>query len=324
MKYLDRRQILDKINHYASAERPFLFAIDFDGEKGFVLTSQEAREMGILYSSHNSVLIPDNRKPFSFNFLPPEKYQYLQAFNKVKQHIFRGDTYLLNLTFPTVLDTSLTLEEIFYRSSAKYKLLVPDNFVVFSPETFVFTRNRMIFSNPMKGTISADTEDAENVLLSDEKELFEHNTIVDLIRNDLSMVATHVEVSRFRYIERICSNRGDIFQMSSEIRGILPEDFPVDLGSLILKLLPAGSVTGAPKEKTVDIIRETENYSRGFYTGIFGFFDGKNLDSAVSIRFIERDRDDHLIFKSGGGITALSDALMEYKELITKIYVPII
>ena len=90
----------------------------------------------------------------------------------------------------------------------------------------------------------------------------------------------------------------------------------------MLKLLPAGSVTGAPKQKTVEIIKEVENYNRGFYTGIAGIYDGLSLKSYVMIRFIEKDND-KLYFKSGGGITSKSDFDKEYAELIEKIYVPI-
>ena len=88
-------------------------------------------------------------------------------------------------------------------------------------------------------------------------------------------------------------------------------------------MLPAGSVTGAPKEKTVQIIRETEPFERGFYTGICGYFDGESLDSAVMIRFIEKT-DNEMVFRSGGGITARSDASSEYLEMIDKVYVPVV
>jgi len=88
-----------------------------------------------------------------------------------------------------------------------------------------------------------------------------------------------------------------------------------------LQLLPAGSITGAPKSKTVEIIAKAENYKRNYYTGIFGVYDGNTLESAVMIRFIEKDFG-QLYFKSGGGITSMSDPVKEYDELIQKIYVP--
>lgn len=110
--------------------------------------------------------------------------------------------------------------------------------------------------------------------------------------------------------------------MSSEIEGIVKPEFQNKIGSLMHKLLPAGSILGAPKEKTLEVILESENYDRGFYTGVCGYFDGKDLDSGVMIRYIENENN-QLYFKSGGGITHQSDATAEYEEMINKIYVPI-
>ena len=87
------------------------------------------------------------------------------------------------------------------------------------------------------------------------------------------------------------------------------------------KLTPAGSITGTPKKSTRDIIHRVEEYERGFYTGVFGLFDGASLHSSVMIRFIERE-DEKLYYKSGGGITIDSDPSSEYKEMIDKIYLP--
>jgi para-aminobenzoate synthetase component 1 len=87
-------------------------------------------------------------------------------------------------------------------------------------------------------------------------------------------------------------------------------------------MLPAGSITGTPKKSSVQIIEEVEQYKRGYYTGIFGIYDGKSLDSAVMIRFIQKEKED-FFYKSGGGITSDSNAHLEYQELIDKIYIPI-
>ena len=102
----------------------------------------------------------------------------------------------------------------------------------------------------------------------------------------------------------------------------LTDDYASRLGEIVFTLLPAGSITGAPKEKTKEIIAQAETYDRGFYTGITGYFDGVNLDSAVMIRFIEQS-DNQLFFKSGGGITCKSCAENEYNEMKQKVYVPI-
>lgn len=175
----------------------------------------------------------------------------------------------------------------------------------------------------MKGTIDASLSGAAGNLLSDPKELAEHHTIVDLIRNDLSMVADEVRVKRFRYLQEIQTNQKHLLQVSSEITGRLSADWPRHSGDIMRTLLPAGSISGAPKRKTLEIIRKTEKGPRGYYTGIFGIFDGQNLDSGVMIRYIEQQHG-KFYFRSGGGITVNSNAQMEYQELIDKIYVPII
>ena len=323
--FISRTKIIGDINRFCLLKMPFVFAIDFAGEKGFVLSPEEADKQGVKYdfSGTKNIIVSEQRKPLIFDLFPVSFITYEKAFKKVLFHLKRGDTYLLNLTFPTPLRVNLSLEELFTYSSAPFKLFVPGCFVVFSPEIFVRIDGGRISCCPMKGTIDAAIPDAEHQLLEDEKEFFEHNTIVDLIRNDLSMVSTDVSVTRFRYIDRIHTHRGDLLQQSSEITGTLPENYREQLGNILFTLLPAGSVTGAPKEKTGEIIRETESYNRGFYTGIFGFFDGQSLTSAVSIRFIEQTADG-LVFKSGGGITALSDAESEYREMITKVYVPVV
>jgi para-aminobenzoate synthetase component 1 len=229
----------------------------------------------------------------------------------------------VNLTFPTRIDTNLSLQNIYDLSDAKYKLLVNNEFVVFSPESFIKIKDGTISSFPMKGTIRASIPGAEEKILLDTKEIAEHNTIVDLIRNDLSIVATDITVKRFRYLDRITTNEGDILQVSSEIVGKLPENYYNRLGNIMFELLPAGSVTGAPKQKTLEIISHVEGVPRGYYSGIFGCFDGENLESAVMIRFIE-NRDGQLWFRSGGGITCNSLVDLEYQELIDKVYVPFV
>jgi para-aminobenzoate synthetase component I len=326
MEYLDAESTKAKITHHCRKGEPFFFIIDFSMNHGLVLMTDEAARKGILYNINgkkNFTKIVHEKGAFLFESFPVSLDIYQQAFNKVMFHLKRGDTYLLNLTFPTPLSTNVSLKQLFNISQARYKLLCNNQFLVFSPEIFVKIENGVISSFPMKGTIDASLPDAENQIMEDDKEFFEHNTIVDLIRNDLAMVSTGVKVNRFRYIDRIITNRKGLLQVSSEISGKLPSDWKSHLGEILFTLLPAGSVTGAPKEKTVQIIRDTERYDRGFYTGICGFFDGHTVDSGVMIRFIENN-EGSLVFKSGGGITALSDAKNEYEEMIQKVYVPVV
>jgi para-aminobenzoate synthetase component 1 len=318
------KEAITYINHLGKARIPFLFIIDFDHQQPIILRLDEVDEKEILFDVNgrrNFEIAPINPKKLRFKTFPVDKNLYRQAFEDVIENIRYGNSFLLNLTMPSRIETNFSIKDIFFQSLAKYKLWIKNRFVVFSPEIFIRINNCKIRSFPMKGTIDASLTDAENMLLSNEKELAEHYTIVDLIRNDLSMVSKNVKVERFRYIDHLKTNRNELLQMSSEISGDLPENFHENLGDLLFMLLPAGSISGAPKKKTVEIIRQAEQYERGFYTGIFGIFDGENLDSGVMIRFIEQ-KAAGLIYKSGGGITAKSNCDEEYQELTDKIYVP--
>ena len=322
-----RRRIAQKLDELGRRRTPFFFLIDFDLRE-HIIESLDRLPETISFSfpglrhEHLSAIGKGTREPIRYRAVPPSYATYKKAFDRVYEALQRGDSYLLNLTFPTLFECDADLETLYTRSEAPFKLLLQNRFVCFSPERFVRIEGNTISTYPMKGTIDATLPDAQRRLMENPKEQAEHTMIVDLLRNDLGIVSEKVRVERFRYVERLHTARGDLLQSSSEIRGELPSDWRERLGEILTALLPAGSVTGTPKRKTVQIIRNVESYRRGFYTGIFGIFDGENLDSAVAIRFIERQNDGTLFYKSGGGITAESDPEAEYRELKEKIYVP--
>jgi Anthranilate/para-aminobenzoate synthases component I len=321
---MDKNKAINLMNEMGRDQIPFLFIIDSDMETPLVFPIAEIDKWELLFNINgfsNSSPQPVVKHAIVFDRFPISQAEYSLKFQKVMKQIAKGNTYLLNLTCPTRINTNLTLPEIFARSSARYKLWIRDSFVVFSPESFITIVDGKIASFPMKGTIDAALENAEHVILNDPKEIAEHHTIVDLIRNDLSMIATEVFVEKFRYVEKLRTSQGNLLQVSSKITGHLRTDYHKHIGDIVFTLLPAGSVTGAPKKKTVEIIRETENYNRGYYTGIFGYFDGAKLDSGVMIRFIEKTHEG-MIYKSGGGITSFSRMESEYQEMIDKVYVP--
>ncbi len=301
-----------------------MFIIDYEMNNPIILPIDETAKNGIYFSikgQRNFTETITGGQPLLFTKSPIDYSSYQIAFENVIRQIQLGNTFLLNLTFPTGIETNWSLRRNFEKSSAPYRLLYKDQFVLFSPESFVRIVDGTIASFPMKGTIDASIANAAEVLLSDEKEKAEHATIVDLIRNDLSMVAHQVTVKRYRYLEEVVAHDKSLLQVSSEITGILPADYTSHLGTILSQLLPAGSICGAPKVSTLKIIKETEDYRRGYYTGVFGIFDGERLDSAVMIRYIERING-KLYYKSGGGITYHSDPQKEYRELIDKVYVP--
>lgn len=325
-KFLSRDGMIQRVNHLAGAGRPFLLIVDFKAEKGFVLEENELDESFVRFSLEGKIFGNETEtisEAFSWQLHPLTLADFAPKFRYVVDQIGLGNSFLTNLTQPTRVETNLTIERLYQLGHARYKLWLKDRFTVLSPEIFVRIKGTEISSYPMKGTIDASVPEAEQLILDDFKEKAEHATIVDLIRNDLSQVADEVEVKRYRYVERLTTHQRDLLQVSSEISGRLPNDFHRRLGDILFSMLPAGSICGAPKPKTLDIIEQAEGYERDFYTGIFGWFDGRNFDSAVMIRFAE-PATDGLTFKSGGGITSQSDLEKEYEELIQKVYVPLI
>lgn len=326
LTFCSREEAVSRMNRWGKEGRRFFFLVDFDEAQCLVeeVSAIPSEELLFVFPGMTNVGEWKTEFPASFTWkiFPQSFGEYARSFGVVYRNLYGGNSFLTNLTCATPVQTNLTLRQVFEHAQARYKLWIKDFFTVFSPETFVRIKDGFIYSYPMKGTIDATLSDARERLLNDEKETAEHATITDLIRNDLSQVATEVTVTRYRYLEELTTHRGRLLQMSSEIRGRLLEDYNCRLGDLFFCMLPAGSITGAPKRKTVEIIREAETFHRGFYTGVMGYFDGVNLDSAVLIRFLEQTAEG-MVYKSGGGITFKSEAKAEYEEMKQKVYVPI-
>ena len=323
MIWYDEETGFEQINTLSKQRTPFLFIISFDKEKIFAQPLDDL-DNDIFYKLEEWRNYPVEKctKPFTFSKSPVDFNTYKKALDEVLEEIRSGNTYLLNLTFKTPIESSLTLKEIFTYARAKFKLYFKGQFICFSPERFVEIENNTIATYPMKGTIDAYLSEAKETILADKKEMAEHVMIVDLMRNDLGIIGSDIKVEKFRYVEKIKAGEKELLQVSSKITANLPTNWRENLGTLLSQILPAGSISGTPKKSTLHIINRVEDFDRGFYTGIFGVFDGNALRSGVMIRFIEKE-EDKLFYKSGGGITIDSDAKSEYKELIDKIYLPL-
>lgn len=304
-------------NALGAKREPFFFVVNFQADKivALPLDALEANDIEYSFSgdffNHQESL---RKEPLVF-------CEYKKKFDYVQERIKAGETYLLNLTQPTSITTHLSLRELFGCANARYKLRYKEEFVCFSPEQFICIEGSKISTFPMKGTIDASIENAKERILGDAKEMAEHVMVVDLLRNDLSMVATDVRVECFRYVSEIEAGAKRLLQVSSHISGDIGGDWHGRIGDILRTLLPAGSISGAPKKSTLAIIDQVEGYERGFFSGVFGVYDGTTLQSAVMIRFIEKTPQGY-IYKSGGGITLDSDALSEYQELLDKVYLP--
>lgn len=316
--FLPFTEVAKQLDFWGEKGIPFVFFVDYSLEKAWAGCEQEAHDLGIFFEFDGSG-VPSEQ--VSFHKYPLSFESYADKFNLVQAGLKRGDSFLLNLTAETSIETPLTLKQIYDKAEAAYKILVNNHFTSFSPETFVRIHGNEIASFPMKGTLEVNSTNQASQLQNDPKEKAEHATIVDLIRNDLSKVAYPIRVEKYQYIDKVKTNTGKLWQMSSKITGKLIPALRGKYGSILLELLPAGSITGAPKKATMQLIKEAEQYERGFYTGIMGKFDGESFNSGVMIRFIE-NQSKSLVFKSGGGITVFSDVKKEYDELIQKVYLP--
>lgn len=305
------------------ARQPFLFLISFD-KTDIRIYPLPASSEEVMYQFPNATNVePQEIKgEFILEKEPPSFDIYQQKFERSMQYLQRGDISLLNLTQASRIHLNRTTEELFHAAKALYKLHLPGLFTLFSPETFIKIEENTISSFPMKGTIDAATPDAEKVILSDPKELDEHQKITNFTMQDLSAVAKDVRVERFRFITRVKNMDKELLQVSSQVSGQLPANWHEQLGDILDQLLPSGSICGIPRDKSYQVIQEVEGYDRGFYTGVMGIFDGQSVDSAVMIRFVE-EQGEELFYKSGGGLTVNSIAEKEYEELIDKIYAPI-
>jgi len=309
----------DKINALARKREPFLLISDFKAETIEVIALSKLDKHDIEFNINEVYKYVQHPHKLDKSIIDFAAYK--EKFSKVIAKIKAGDTYLLNLTQVTPIQTQLSLKEMYSLSNAHYKLRYKDKFICFSPEKFVQIQGNTITTFPMKGTIDAAVPNAEEKILADKKEMAEHIMIVDLLRNDLSIVSNAVKVDKFRYVTKVRAGEKELLQVSSKISGTLQNNWHNHLGDILKELLPAGSISGAPKKSTLDIIEDIEEYERGFFSGIFGVYDGKNFDSGVMIRFIEKQENQY-VYKSGGGITLDSDVYSEYQELQDKIYLP--
>ncbi len=312
MNNTDSKELIrTSLNFYKKS--PFIALLSYDEpENNIVCAPEDAEKFGIEFqlNAKNKDAIHYYLQTFPISFK-----EYKTRFDAVRKYQERGENSLLNLCFATKIETNLTLREIYKHANADALIHKQNDFICFSPEPFVTIKDGFIHTFPMKGTIDASIKNARQVLLNDEKELREQEMMVELMKKDLSGVSTDVEVKKFRYIQKV----NDLYQTSSHVRGRLKEN--LDLGDIFSSVLPAGSITGSPKQQACTIIKECEKQKRGFYTGVFIHFNGRVCKSFVMIRFVKKIKNE-LYFFSGGGITTQSDAKKEYEELIKKIYFP--
>lgn len=254
------------------------------------------------------------------------KDEYCNMVNKAKHYIHEGDIFQIVLSNRieadiegSLLDTYRALRMtnpspyMFYFSSDDIEIAGA------SPETLVKLENGVLHTFPLAGTRPRGNTDEEDLalekeLLADEKELAEHNMLVDLGRNDIGRISKigSVEVEKYMNIERY----SHVMHIGSTVRGIIRDD--KDALDAVDSILPAGTLSGAPKLRACELICELENNKRGIYGGAIGYIDFTgNLDTCIAIR-LAFAKNGKVFVRSGAGIVADSVPENEYQECINK------
>ncbi len=259
-----------------------------------------------------------------------QKEKYIRIVEKLQDHIRRGDCYEINFcqeffsenaqidplsTYGELLTISPTPFAGYYKIDDKYLLCA-------SPERFLKKDGKEIISQPVKGTSKRnqknpmEDERLKNELYASPKERSENVMITDLVRNDLSRICREGSVLAEKLYE-IQSFEG-IHQMVSSVRGVLTEE--VKFPEILRATFPMGSMTGAPKNKVLNLIEKYESSKRGLYSGSLGYITPENnFDWNVVIRSIQYNSSTkYLSFHVGSAITFLSNADQEYKECLLK------
>jgi len=254
------------------------------------------------------------------------KESYVAAISKIKEHLAAGNTYQVNFTDRIAFHTPLPPAQVYSALSAQQRVsygaflnIEGLPIISLSPELFFRTEGDRIVTRPMKGTMArgldrADDERMADLLRNDEKNRSEHVMIVDLLRNDLGRICRSgtVQVQDPFSIERYDT----LHQMTSTVVGGLRPG--ISLYDTFRGLFPSGSITGAPKHRTMQIIQELERQFRGVYTGAIGCISPKRSSVFnVAIRTLVM-RDGNVTMGVGGGIVADSDPEDEYRECLLK------
>ena len=254
------------------------------------------------------------------------KEEYMRTVNRAKEYIKKGDIYQVNLSqrFESDLETEpyelyLSLRDLSPAPFSSYLNFEDCVIISSSPERFLMKKGHYIETRPIKGTAARSVDPLmdefnKTELIKSYKDRAEHIMIVDLERNDLGRICEYgsVKPSEFISLEKYST----VFHLVSTISGRLKKG--VDAVDCLLATFPGGSITGAPKIRSMEIIEELEPVKRGIYTGAIGYisFDG-NMDTSIVIRTI-LVKDKKIYFQVGGGIVYDSDPEKEYLETLDK------
>lgn len=320
--------LFDKVIAYDHLKQKISIIVNMKTDKvmeNYGKATAEIQDLANLIRSQQTADIPVSRSKIDFT-CNVSKEEYCKLVEKTKEYIVDGDIFqaVISRQFSSPYEGSLINPYRVLRTTNPspymvYMKIDDEEIMSTSPETLVRLENGRLTTFPVagsrpRGTTEEEDQELEADLLSDEKELSEHNMLVDLGRNDLGRISRFdsVEVTKYMMIHKYSK----IMHICSQVEGDIKND--CDALSAIESVLPAGTLSGAPKIRACEIIEELESEERGVYGGALGYMDFTgNMDTCIAIRMAVK-KGGRVYVQAGGGIVADSIPENEYQESANK------
>ena len=320
--------LFDKVIAYDHLKQKISIIVNMKTDKvmeNYGKATAQIQNLANLIRSQQTVDIPVSKSKIDFT-CNVSKEEYCKLVEKTKEYIVDGDIFqaVISRQFSSPYEGSLINPYRVLRTTNPspymvYMKIDDEEIMSTSPETLVRLENGRLTTFPVagsrpRGTTEEEDQELEADLLSDEKELSEHNMLVDLGRNDLGRISKFdsVEVTKYMMIHKYSK----IMHICSQVEGDIKDD--CDALSAIESVLPAGTLSGAPKIRACEIIEELESEERGVYGGALGYLDFTgNMDTCIAIRMAVK-KDGRVYVQAGGGIVADSIPENEYRESANK------
>lgn len=320
--------LFDKVIAYDHLKQKISIIVNMKTDKvmeNYGKATAQIQDLANLIRSQQTADIPVSKSKIDFT-CNVSKEEYCKLVEKTKEYIVDGDIFqaVISRQFSSPYEGSLinpyrVLGTTNPSPYMVYMKIDDDEIMSTSPETLVRLENGRLTTFPVagsrpRGLTEEEDQELEADLLSDEKELSEHNMLVDLGRNDLGRISRFdsVEVTKYMMIHKYSK----IMHICSQVEGDIKDD--CDALSAIESVLPAGTLSGAPKIRACEIIEELESEERGVYGGALGYLDFTgNMDTCIAIRMAVK-KDGRVYVQAGGGIVADSIPENEYQESANK------
>lgn len=320
--------LFDKIIAYDHLREKIIVMVNmktYDVERQYKKACGDIDDIINIIKNAQPVVCDKQQKPVEFQS-SYTKEEFCKMVEKTKEYIFDGDIFqcVISRRFsaeytPSLLNAYRVLRTANPSPYMVYMYIDGEEIICASPETLVKLQGRTLNTFPIagsrpRGKTKAEDLALENELIHDEKELAEHNMLVDLGRNDIGKISEYNSVKVTEYQKVLRYSR--IMHICSEVEGTIKEG--LDAFDAIESLLPAGTLSGAPKIRACQIIEELEKTPRGVYGGAIGYVDfNGNLDTCIAIRMAVK-KDDKVYVQAGAGIVADSVPETEFEETYNK------